>query len=409
MLAASAFVYIDVIGLSPEAYGAAMGSGSVAYLAGTFLCRRWLLAHGLPGAVKRGAMFTLAGGVSAVVLAMSGVQTVWAVLVPQWLFAFGHGIHLPCGQTGAVGPFPHNAGVASALAGFVLALVAFGIGLWLGQALDGTTRPMAYGMGTWAAVTAGLGVDARAASRGAGGARRGMSVSRVEWIGIAGPTAAGKTAAAMAVARGAARAGGDRERRFRARLPRHGHRHREADARRAGARPASPDRPARPRRKLLRRAVRGRRRRAVRDIRARGRLPLLVGGTMLYFKAVLEGIDAMPAADPAIRAALDAEAAERGWPALHAELSRVDPVTAARVPPSDAQRIQRALEVHRVTGRPLSSFHGGAMREPPRPRPSSRSSPPRAPGCTSASPSASTRCSRPASSTKCARCVRAAT
>ena len=156
MLAASAFVYIDVIGLSPEAYGAAMGSGSVAYLAGTFLCRRWLLAHGLPGAVKRGAMFTLAGGVSAVVLAMSGVQTVWAVLVPQWLFAFGHGIHLPCGQTGAVGPFPHNAGVASALAGFVLALVAFGIGLWLGQALDGTTRPMAYGMGTWAAVTAGL-------------------------------------------------------------------------------------------------------------------------------------------------------------------------------------------------------------------------------------------------------------
>jgi MFS transporter, DHA1 family, multidrug resistance protein len=156
MLAASSFVYIDVIGLSPAVYGAAMGSGSFAYLAGTFVCRRWLVAYGLPGSVKRGAMFTLAGGVSAVVLAMAGVQTVWAVLVPQWLFTFGHGIHQPCGQTGAVGPFPHAAGVAAALAGFVLALVAFAIGVWLGQAMDGTTRPMAYGMGMWAAVTAGL-------------------------------------------------------------------------------------------------------------------------------------------------------------------------------------------------------------------------------------------------------------
>jgi DHA1 family bicyclomycin/chloramphenicol resistance-like MFS transporter len=156
MLAASSFVYIDVIGLSPSAYGAAMGSGSLCYLAGTFVCRRWLVAYGLPGSVKRGAMFTLAGGVSAVVLAMAGVQTVWAVLVPQWLFTFGHGIHQPCGQTGAVGPFPHAAGVAAALAGFALALVAFGVGIWLGGAMDGTTRPMAYGMGTWAAVTAGL-------------------------------------------------------------------------------------------------------------------------------------------------------------------------------------------------------------------------------------------------------------
>jgi DHA1 family bicyclomycin/chloramphenicol resistance-like MFS transporter len=156
ILAASSFVYIEVVGLSPAAYGAAMGSGSLAYLAATFVCRRWLVTYGLPGSVKRGALFTLAGGVSGAVLAMAGVQTVWAVLVPQWLFAFGHGIHQPCGQTGALGPFPHAAGVAAALAGFMMALVAFGIGLWLGQAMDGTTRPMAYGVGMWSVVTAGL-------------------------------------------------------------------------------------------------------------------------------------------------------------------------------------------------------------------------------------------------------------
>ena len=93
------------------------------------------------------------------------------------------------------------------------------------------------------------------------------------------------------------------------------------------------------------------------EIRGRGALPLLVGGTMLYFKALFDGLDDMPASDPSVRAALDAEAAARGWPALHAELAAVDPVTAARLPPTDAQRIQRALEVHRVSGRPLSSFH----------------------------------------------------
>jgi len=99
-------------------------------------------------------------------------------------------------------------------------------------------------------------------------------------------------------------------------------------------------------------------RRLIGEINARGRLALLVGGTMLYFKALTAGIDAMPAADPALRAALDARAAAEGWPALHAELARVDPATAARLPPHDAQRIQRALEVWHSSGRALSSFHG---------------------------------------------------
>jgi tRNA dimethylallyltransferase len=101
-------------------------------------------------------------------------------------------------------------------------------------------------------------------------------------------------------------------------------------------------------------------RRLIADINVRGKLALLVGGTMLYFKALFEGLDEMPAADAAIRAQLESEAAERGWPALHAELSSVDPATAARLAPGDTQRIQRALEVFRISGRPLSSFHAAS-------------------------------------------------
>ena len=97
--------------------------------------------------------------------------------------------------------------------------------------------------------------------------------------------------------------------------------------------------------------------RLVDEINGRGRLPLLVGGTMLYFKILSDGLDALPAADPAVRAKLEAQAFARGWPALHAELARVDPASAARLPPTDAQRIGRALEVFRISGRTLSSFH----------------------------------------------------
>jgi len=97
--------------------------------------------------------------------------------------------------------------------------------------------------------------------------------------------------------------------------------------------------------------------RLITAIQQRGRHPVLVGGTMLYFKALLEGLDALPAADPAVRRQLDERARQLGWPALHAELARIDPVTAARLPPGDSQRIQRALEVWQITGRPLSAFH----------------------------------------------------
>lgn len=90
------------------------------------------------------------------------------------------------------------------------------------------------------------------------------------------------------------------------------------------------------------------------DITARGRVPLLVGGTMLYFKALREGLSDMPQADPALRAEIEQDAAERGWPALHHDLAQVDAITAARLKPNDSQRIQRALEVIRLTGKPMS-------------------------------------------------------
>ena len=93
------------------------------------------------------------------------------------------------------------------------------------------------------------------------------------------------------------------------------------------------------------------------QIQARGRRPLLVGGTMLYFKALIHGLDDMPSATPAVREQIAQEASALGWPALHAQLAQIDPVTAQRLPPNDAQRIARALEVWRVSGRPLSSFH----------------------------------------------------
>ncbi len=92
------------------------------------------------------------------------------------------------------------------------------------------------------------------------------------------------------------------------------------------------------------------------DITARGKLPLLVGGTMLYFKALMDGLDDMPKASPALRAEIGLEAANKGWPALHAELALVDPVTAQRLKPNDSQRISRALEVFRLTSLPISHF-----------------------------------------------------
>lgn len=98
--------------------------------------------------------------------------------------------------------------------------------------------------------------------------------------------------------------------------------------------------------------------RLIDEIRARGRIPLLAGGTMMYYKALRDGLDDLPQADPALRAELEARAARDGWPALHAELARLDPVTAARLAPNDSQRIQRALEICQLSGQPMSALLG---------------------------------------------------
>ena len=104
---------------------------------------------------------------------------------------------------------------------------------------------------------------------------------------------------------------------------------------------------------------------AMADITARGKTPLLVGGTMLYFKALLEGLAELPKACPETRADIDAQANSLGWPAVHAELAMVDPVTAARLHPTDAQRVQRALEIYRLSGRPMSALLDEGQKQAP--------------------------------------------
>jgi len=155
-LAASSFTFIQVLGLSKTQYGLVMLYGSAVYIGGTFLCRWLLPRYGVRGSVARGAVLSLAGGSAVGVLALAGVQSVWAIVGPLTLMMLGHGIHQPCGQTGALGPFPQAAGAASALNGFVMMLAAFGIGGWLGMRMDGTVFPLALGLWFWSACIAAV-------------------------------------------------------------------------------------------------------------------------------------------------------------------------------------------------------------------------------------------------------------
>lgn len=149
LLAGSSFVFIDVLGSSRVAYGIILATSSLAYIVGTWWCRRLLLRHGLRGAVRRGAWFSLAGGLGMAALSLAGVFSVWAIIVPQWLYAIGHGIHQPCGQAGAVGPFPEKAGTAASVSGFLMMLTASAVGLWLGKHLNGTVFPVTLGIGVF--------------------------------------------------------------------------------------------------------------------------------------------------------------------------------------------------------------------------------------------------------------------
>nr|WP_315489226.1 multidrug effflux MFS transporter [uncultured Rhodoferax sp.] len=153
-LASSSFVFIRVLGLTTTQYGLVMFANSFIYLLGTFLCRRLLLRFGVRRTVAIAGALTLAGGGTVAALAFAGVQSVWAIEVPFALFMLAHGIHNPCGQSGAVGPFPQAAGAASALNGFLAMVSAFATGQWLGAHMDGTTGPLVMGIMFWSVLIA---------------------------------------------------------------------------------------------------------------------------------------------------------------------------------------------------------------------------------------------------------------
>ncbi|WP_322992270.1 Bcr/CflA family efflux MFS transporter [Limnohabitans sp.] len=155
-LASSSFVFVTFMGYSKTAYGFLMLSMSLSYIVGTFWCR-WLLRRtSVHRTVGMAAVLTLTGGVSMVVLAYAGQGQdwygAWAVMVPMYIFMIGHGVHQPCGQSGAVAPFPHRAGTASALNGFLMMLGAFFMGAWLGSHMDQPVFALAHGLLLWAVV-----------------------------------------------------------------------------------------------------------------------------------------------------------------------------------------------------------------------------------------------------------------
>ncbi len=154
-LAASSFVFIQVLGLSKPAYGLAMLTMSLSYIVGTFICRRLLPVLGVRRTVAVAGGCTLLAGTAMGVLAWAGVQHVAAIMVPFYLFMLAHGVHQPCGQSGAVGPFPQAAGAASAMSGFLMMVAAFAMGGWLGRSLagiaqgSGSVLPLTNGIWFW--------------------------------------------------------------------------------------------------------------------------------------------------------------------------------------------------------------------------------------------------------------------
>jgi DHA1 family bicyclomycin/chloramphenicol resistance-like MFS transporter len=163
-LALSSFVFIDILGTSRTVYGMGMATLSLAYLMGTLLCRRTLPRRGLVGTVRIAGWCSLIGGLAIGVVSLvpwlqHTLPPAWSLLPGMWLYAFGHGIHQPCGQTGVVAAFPTQAGAASALSGFVLSTIAFIVGAimswWTAQpGWAGTLYPMTLGMAVGGALTA---------------------------------------------------------------------------------------------------------------------------------------------------------------------------------------------------------------------------------------------------------------
>ena len=153
-LASSSFVFINLLGLARWQYGMLLFSMAFTYLLGTVLCRRLLARLGVTQTVAIGGLLSFVGGCWMALNAWLGSQSVVGLMGPFYLFILAHGIHQPCGQSGAVGPFPKAAGAASALGGFLMMVAAFVTGLWLGAAKDGSAMPMAQSIAFWSVITA---------------------------------------------------------------------------------------------------------------------------------------------------------------------------------------------------------------------------------------------------------------
>ena len=136
--------------LSSAAFGLTLAWGGAVYLVATFVGRRWIHRHGMRGTVARGAAFTLGGGLLALVATWVHEGGLWWLLAAQALYSFGHGMHQPCGQAGAVGPFPEKAGTAASLSGFWMTAMAFMVGLFLGRSSGTSLYPMTLGFSTLA-------------------------------------------------------------------------------------------------------------------------------------------------------------------------------------------------------------------------------------------------------------------
>lgn len=155
-LAASSFVFIQVLGLSATQYGLCVLLNASIYLCGTVLCRRLIASHGVRRTVAIAGGLSLTAGVGLLAFAWAGVHTVWAIELPMVFFMLGHGVHQPCGQSGSVGPFPRAAGAASALNGFLMMFVVFFMGRWLGAHMDGSATPLVNGIALWCVLTAAI-------------------------------------------------------------------------------------------------------------------------------------------------------------------------------------------------------------------------------------------------------------
>ncbi len=155
-LASSSFVFINVLGLTKTQYGLVMFSMSFCYLAGTVVCRRLLPRFGVRKSIAVAGCLSLTGGTLMGALAWAGVRGTWALVLPFYLFMLAHGVHQPCSQSGAIGPFPKSAGAASAMNGFLMMAVAFGMGSWLGTHMDGTVLPLTRGVWFWSVLIAAL-------------------------------------------------------------------------------------------------------------------------------------------------------------------------------------------------------------------------------------------------------------